>query len=87
MAGVARAGKRRVSSSGVGSRGANYQTQVERRLLAAVLAHGAGQSDLAERAGLSPGMLSRFVRRERSLRLDSAGKLASVLGLTLTVAE
>jgi hypothetical protein len=29
-------------------------------------------------------MLSRFARRERNLRLDSAGKLAKVLGLTLT---
>lgn len=61
-------------------------TQLEKRLHAAVCAYG-NNYKLANLSGVTPDMLSRFARRERNLRLDSAGKLAKVLGLTLTVAE
>lgn len=58
-------------------------TQLEKRLHAAVCRYG-NNYELAAAAGLSADMLSRFARRERNLRLDSAGKLAQALGLTLT---
>jgi transcriptional regulator with XRE-family HTH domain len=57
-------------------------TQLEKRLHAAVCRYG-NNYELAAAAGLSADMLSRFARRERNLRLDSAGKLAQALGLTL----
>jgi plasmid maintenance system antidote protein VapI len=38
---------------------------------------------LAEAAGVHRGSVSRFVRGERSLRLDMADRLAAYLGLEL----
>jgi transcriptional regulator with XRE-family HTH domain len=58
-------------------------TQLEKRLHAAVCNYG-NNYELASMAGVTADMLSRFARRERNLRLDSAGKLAKVLGLNLT---
>lgn len=58
-------------------------TQLEKRLHAAVCRYG-NNYELAAAAGVTADMLSRFVRRERNLRLDSAGKLAQALGLSLT---
>jgi hypothetical protein len=72
-----------VSTSAGRVRAAEYATQLEKRLHAAVCQYG-NNYELAHMAGVAPDMLSRFVRKERSLRLDSAGKLAKVLGLTLT---
>ena len=46
-------------------------------------AHG-NNYELAQQAGVTADMLSRFVRQERTLRLDTASKLADVLGLVLT---
>lgn len=45
-------------------------------------AHG-NNYELAQQAGVTADMLSRFVREERTLRLDTASKLADVLGLVL----
>ena len=39
---------------------------------------------VAKAAGLKPEMLYGFTRGDRDLRLESAAKLAAVLGLTLT---
>lgn len=75
-----------VSTSGGRVRGHKslpLNTQLEKRLHAAVCRYG-NNYELAAAAGLSADMLSRFARRERNLRLDSAGKLAQALGLTLT---
>lgn len=58
-------------------------TQLEATLHAAVVKYGNGY-ELGKLAGVSADVLSRFTRRERNLRLDTAGKLATVLGLTLT---
>ena len=78
-----RSGSRHVSASAGRVRAAEYATQLEKRLHAAVCQYG-NNYELAHMAGVAADQLSRFVRKERSLRLDSAGKLAKVLGLTLT---
>lgn len=58
-------------------------TQLEKRLHAAVCSYG-NNYELGQLAGVSADVLSRFSRKERNLRLDTAGRLAKVLGLTLT---
>lgn len=58
-------------------------TQLEKRLHAAVC-HYANHYELGKLAGVSADVLSRFARKERNLRLDTAGRLARVLELTLT---
>jgi transcriptional regulator with XRE-family HTH domain len=78
---TAQPGSRHVSTSAARVR--RTQTQLERTLRDAVKAHG-NNYELAQQAGISADMLSRFARQERTLRLDTASKLADVLGLTLT---
>jgi plasmid maintenance system antidote protein VapI len=56
--------------------------------LSEVLRRAIGQSGLtfqalAEASGVERGSISRFVRGERSLRLDKADRLAAYLGLEL----
>lgn len=82
---AARPGSQRVSTSAPRGpvRKLPFSTQLEKRLHAAVCDYG-NNLELASMAGLSADMLSRFTRKERSLRLDSAGKLAKALGLALT---
>lgn len=58
-------------------------TQLEATLHGAVLNYG-NNYELGKLAGVSADVLSRFARKERSLRLDTAGRLAKALGLTLT---
>lgn len=58
-------------------------TQLEKRLHAAVCHYG-NNYELGKMAGVPADVLSRFARKERNLRLDTAGRLAVVLGLTLT---
>ena len=58
-------------------------TQLEKRLHAAVCAYG-NNYELGKMAGVPADVLSRFTRKVRNLRLDTAGRLAKVLGLTLT---
>lgn len=84
---VARPGSRHVSSPGARVRRSNKEaTQLERTLRDAVKAHG-NNYELAQLVGISPTILSRFTRQERNLRLDTASKLADVLGLVLTEAK
>lgn len=81
-----RSGSSHVSLSGGRVRGhkpLSLNTQLEKRLHAAVCHYG-NNYELARAAGVTADMLSRFARKERNLRLDSAGKLAKVLGLTLS---
>lgn len=49
----------------------------------AILASGLSQYDLARKAGVNPGQISRFLRGESGLQLDSAARLALALGLSL----
>jgi transcriptional regulator with XRE-family HTH domain len=63
--------------------GVTLDTQLEKRLHAAVCHYG-NNYELGKLAGVSADVLSRFARKERNLRLDTAGRLAKVLGLTLT---
>ncbi len=57
-------------------------TPMEKTLRDAVKGYGSNRR-LAAEAGIGADQLSRFLRNERTLRLDTAGKLAGVLGLTL----
>jgi plasmid maintenance system antidote protein VapI len=56
-------------------------------LKAAIAASGMNDNQLAKAAGISPIAIGRFVRGERGLTLESAGKIAAVLGLRLTKSE
>lgn len=58
-------------------------TQLEKRLHAAVCHYG-NHYELGKVAGVPADVLSRFARKERNLRLDTAGRLAHAMGLTLT---
>jgi hypothetical protein len=58
-------------------------TQLEKRLHAAVCHYG-NNYELGKLAGVPADVLSRFTRKERNLRLDTAGRLAKILGLALT---
>jgi plasmid maintenance system antidote protein VapI len=49
----------------------------------AILDSGLPLQQIAERAGVERASLSRFVRGERSLRLDMADRLAAYFGLEL----
>ena len=49
----------------------------------AITASGLSLGELGRQAGISTGQLSRFVRGERSLTLESADKLAKVLKLRM----
>jgi transcriptional regulator with XRE-family HTH domain len=49
----------------------------------AVLASGLPLQQIAEAAGVERASLSRFVRGQRTLRLDMADRLAAYLGLEL----
>ena len=60
---------------------------VTARLREAILASGLSLSELGRQAGLDHARLSRFVRGERDLTLDSVDKLCRVLGLQLVNAE
>jgi hypothetical protein len=62
---------------------AKKMTQLEFALHFAVVNYG-NNYELGKLAGVSADVLSRFSRKERNIRLDTAGRLAKVLGLTLT---
>jgi len=59
-----------------------FATHAEQTLLAAVVKYG-NNYQLAKLAGITPDILSRFARQERTLRLDKAGQVAAALGLKL----
>lgn len=45
------------------------------------------QAEIAENTGISTGIISRFMRGERSINLDTAEKLAAYLRLELRMKE
>ena len=49
----------------------------------AIVDSGLTHYRIAKDAGVTPDVIDRFVRGERDLRLETAGKIASVLGLSL----
>ncbi len=53
------------------------------QLREAVSGSGLSLSEIARRAGLSEGQMSRFMRAERTLTLPAAAKVCTVLGLQL----
>ena len=57
-----------------------FATLAEQTLLAAVVKYG-NNYQLAKLAGITPDILSRFARQERTLRLDKAGQVAAALGI------
>ena len=59
-----------------------FATRAEQMLLAAVVEYG-NNYQLAKLAGTTPDVLSRFARKERTLRLDTAGQVAEALGMLL----
>lgn len=56
-------------------------------LLAAVNSSELSRYEIAKRAGVSAAALSYFVNGQRSLSLESAGRVADVLGLELRTIE
>lgn len=50
----------------------------------AIVKSGQTHYRLAQQAGIRPQMIDYFMRGERSLKLETADKLASVLGLQMT---
>lgn len=61
-------------------------TQLEKLLHEAVVRYG-NHYELGAHAGVSADVLSRFARKERNLRLDTAGRVAHALGLGLTLTD
>lgn len=59
-----------------------FETHLEKVLLSAVSKFG-NNYQLAKLAGTTPDVISRFSRRERTLRADTAGRLSAALGLKL----
>ncbi len=62
----------------------NKPRNIEEQLRQAILGAGVSRYAMAKKTGVSEGILSRFVRGERTLRLDTAARLAAALGLRLT---
>jgi plasmid maintenance system antidote protein VapI len=56
---------------------------IEEQLRQAIETSRLSRGELAELAKVDQGQISRFVRRERSLKLSTAADLAAVLGLEL----
>jgi len=57
--------------------------RLEEQLREAIIDSGLSQSRLAELSGISQTQISRFIRNERTLTLESASKIAEVLELEL----
>ena len=56
---------------------------MEKALRKAVVDSSRSNKELAQEAGITEASLSLFLNKVRNLRLDTAGKLAHVLGLEL----
>jgi ribosome-binding protein aMBF1 (putative translation factor) len=55
-------------------------------LRAAIQASEHSQASIAKETGIDSGIISRFVRGERTLTLSTASRIADMLGLELTTA-
>ena len=60
---------------------------IEEALRQAILADGRSRYELAKLSGVSQAQLSVFVHRKRTINMDTAGKLAKVLGLKLVKSD
>lgn len=58
-----------------------------RQLQAAIAATGASLYSIAQGSGVAAPVLQRFMNGERGITLDTAGKLAAYLGLSLMPAR
>jgi DNA-binding phage protein len=67
----------------MGKRKTARPPMIDDQLREAIAASGRTHSDIGRAAGVNPGMILRFMARERTLRLDTAGKIAAALGLRL----
>ena len=56
-------------------------------LKAAIAASGKSAYSLGHEAGVRPEIITRFLSGERDLRLETAGKIAAVLGQELRQAK
>jgi transcriptional regulator with XRE-family HTH domain len=56
---------------------------ITEQLRASIRKSGLLQEQIAEATGVSQGVLSRFIRGERSINLTTAEKLAEYFGLVL----
>jgi hypothetical protein len=61
------------------------QRTISHQLREAILADGRSAYSLGQAAEVDPGMIQRFLNRERGLTLDSVDRLGLALGLRLTV--
>jgi hypothetical protein len=59
------------------------QTPLSKQLQAAVVATGESLYAVARSSGVPAPVLQRFMNNERGITLETAGKLAAYLGLTL----
>jgi ribosome-binding protein aMBF1 (putative translation factor) len=57
--------------------------QLAHKLREAIRNSGATQMEIAQAVGISDGIISRFMREERSMNLETAEKLAEHFGLEL----
>lgn len=65
------------------NRGMNATNDIERQLRAAIESSGKSLNQLGLAAGVNDGQLSRFMRGERTLTLETVARLCRVLGLRL----
>jgi transcriptional regulator with XRE-family HTH domain len=56
---------------------------IQKQLREAIAASGLSLNQLGEKSGVSDGQLSRFMRGERTLTMETASPLCRVLGLEL----
>ena len=57
---------------------------IEERLRQAIVAAGVSRYRLSAMSGVSDGVLSHFVNRQRSITMTTAAKIADALDLELT---
>ena len=62
-------------------------SKIEKQLLKAIEASGLTLTRLAEMAGVSEGIICRFVNGKRGITLTTASRLCRVLGLELKPKE
>jgi ribosome-binding protein aMBF1 (putative translation factor) len=66
---------------------ATLDSEVVERIRHAIQESGRSLNELGKKARINHSQLSRFMRAERDLTLNAAGRLCEVLGLQLTQAE
>jgi transcriptional regulator with XRE-family HTH domain len=71
------------SSQGNGKIKIMGKNDIEKQLRKAILQSEMSQYRLAKLSGVSEGVISRFVRKERDIGLKTAAKLAATLKLKL----